>query len=84
MTGGWLATQPGVTTPILGVRTVEQLAQNLASFDFSIPAELRQKLDEVSALPLTQPYNFFKPPRNHFVVGNTSVRGWSAAKLYGR
>ena len=77
----WLAIQPGVTSPILGARTLDQLVQNLAAFDFSIPAELRQKLDEVSAVPLVQPYSLFKPSGNYLVAGTVSAKAWAPAQL---
>lgn len=77
----WLATQPGVTSPIIGARTLDQLVQNLAAFEFSIPAELRQKLDEVSAMPLGQPYSLFKPSGNYLVAGTVSAKAWAPAQL---
>lgn len=37
----------------------EQLEDNLSALDFEIPAELRSKLDEVSAPPTPYPYGMF-------------------------
>ena len=45
---GWAATQPGVTSPIFGARTLEQLEDNLGAADLVIPEEERKRLDEVS------------------------------------
>src|ERR1700687_1314698 len=42
----WVATQPGITSTIVGATKVSQLDDNLASLDFSIPADLRKRLDE--------------------------------------
>jgi aryl-alcohol dehydrogenase-like predicted oxidoreductase len=54
----WCAQQPGVTSPIFGARTLEQLEDNLAAADLVLPAEALKRLDEVSALELVYPYDF--------------------------
>lgn len=48
----WVAGRPGVTSVVLGPRTVEQLRENLAAFDLDLPAQARARLDEVSRLDL--------------------------------
>ena len=40
----WVATQPGVTSPILGATRDTQLDDNLQSIEFDIPVELRTRL----------------------------------------
>jgi aryl-alcohol dehydrogenase-like predicted oxidoreductase len=47
----WLAGRPAVTSVILGARTVEQLQENLAAADLHLPAEVADRLTEVSAPP---------------------------------
>ncbi|MDG6105722.1 aldo/keto reductase [Dactylosporangium aurantiacum] len=42
----WAGRQPGVTSVIIGPRTVEQLADNLAGFDLDLPAPAAARLDE--------------------------------------
>lgn len=54
----WAAQQPGVTAPIFGARTPEQLEENLGAADLALPPEMRTRLDEVSRLPLVYPYDF--------------------------
>jgi aryl-alcohol dehydrogenase-like predicted oxidoreductase len=54
----WAATQPGVTSPIFGARTLEQLEDNLGAADLVIPEEERKRLHEVSRLELVYPYDF--------------------------
>jgi aryl-alcohol dehydrogenase-like predicted oxidoreductase len=54
----WAATQPGVTSPIFGARTLEQLEDNLGAADLVLPEEARKRLDEASALELVYPYDF--------------------------
>jgi aryl-alcohol dehydrogenase-like predicted oxidoreductase len=45
----WVRDRPGVTAPIVGVRTGSQLRTALASADLVLPAEIEQALDDVSA-----------------------------------
>jgi aryl-alcohol dehydrogenase-like predicted oxidoreductase len=52
----WVARRPGVTSVILGPRTVDQLAQNLAGVALDLPAEITARLDAVSA-PANGPVN---------------------------
>lgn len=54
----WVAQQPGITAPIFGARTLEQLEENLGAADLTLDDEARKRLDEVSALPLVYPYDF--------------------------
>jgi aryl-alcohol dehydrogenase-like predicted oxidoreductase len=52
----WLLGRPGVTSVVIGARTEEQLADNLAAADLELTADERARLDEVSAPPLLYPY----------------------------
>jgi aryl-alcohol dehydrogenase-like predicted oxidoreductase len=52
----WLLGRAGVTSVIVGARTEEQLADNLASAGLQLSADERARLDEVSAPPLLYPY----------------------------
>ena len=52
----WLLGRPGVSTVVVGARTEEQLADNLAAADLELSAEERVRLDEVSAPPLLYPH----------------------------
>jgi aryl-alcohol dehydrogenase-like predicted oxidoreductase len=56
----WTAAQPGVTSPIFGARTIEQLEDNLAAAELSIDEDSLNKLDEVSALPPIYPYTMLE------------------------
>jgi aryl-alcohol dehydrogenase-like predicted oxidoreductase len=44
----WVRARPGITSVIIGPRTVEQLEQNLAGFELTLPAELSARLDDIS------------------------------------
>ncbi len=48
--------RPGVTSVIIGARTTEQLAANLAAADLVLADEERARLDDVSRPPLLYPY----------------------------
>ena len=52
----WLLGRPGVSSLIVGARTDEQLADNLAAAELELSATERARLDEVSATPLLYPY----------------------------
>jgi len=43
----WCANQSGITSPIIGPRTIEQLKDNLASCNIEINDEDRQKIDDL-------------------------------------
>ena len=73
----WVATQPGVTSTIIGATKIKQLEDNLAALSFQIPTELRQKFEEVSALEATHPYMFFGEVLQNRIRGGVKVRKWS-------
>ena len=52
----WLLGRPGVASVVVGARTEEQLADNLAAAELRLSEEERLRLDEVSAPPLLYPY----------------------------
>jgi aryl-alcohol dehydrogenase-like predicted oxidoreductase len=52
----WLLTRPGITTVIVGARTDEQLADNLAAAELSLSEEEVRRLEEVSRPPLLYPF----------------------------
>lgn len=55
----WVANRPGVTSTLIGARTVGQLEENLAALDFELSAEQVARLDEVSAPRPVRPYLMF-------------------------
>jgi aryl-alcohol dehydrogenase-like predicted oxidoreductase len=52
----WLLGRPGITSVIIGARTNEQLADNLAAANLQLSDEERARLDAVSLQPLTYPH----------------------------
>ena len=47
----WAAAHPGVTTPIIGARSVEQLAPSLAAGEFALDEGLKARMDALSRRP---------------------------------
>ncbi len=52
----WLLGRPGVVSLIVGARTDEQLADNLAAAELQLSDDERARLEEVSRPPLIYPY----------------------------
>ena len=52
----WLLGRPGVASLVVGARTEEQLADNIAAAGVALTDEERARLDKVSAPPLLYPY----------------------------
>jgi len=52
----WLLGRPGITTVIVGARTDEQLADNLAAADLELTPGEQTRLEEVSRPPLLYPF----------------------------
>lgn len=53
----WLLDRPGVTAPIIGARTHDQLTDNLGAVGWELTEDQTARLDEASARPLPYPYN---------------------------
>ena len=56
----WLRAQPGVTAPILGASTLEQLEDNLGCVGWELTPEELGLLDQASALEDAYPYQFIQ------------------------
>jgi aryl-alcohol dehydrogenase-like predicted oxidoreductase len=64
----WTLLNPGVTSTILGARTLHQLEDNLGAFDVSFSDEQRARLDEASAVDLGFPHEFLQSPMTRQVL----------------
>jgi aryl-alcohol dehydrogenase-like predicted oxidoreductase len=69
----WVATQPGIASVIVGATKLAQLEDNLAALSFAIPAALRAKLEEASALEAAFPYWFFGDVQQSRIHGGVAV-----------
>ncbi|HLK68942.1 MAG TPA: aldo/keto reductase [Bryobacteraceae bacterium] len=76
VTLNWVATQPGISSVIIGATKPSQLESNLRSLDFTIPAELRARLDEAGKPETAHPYMMFEAPFPDMINGGVTVRGW--------
>ena len=56
----WVTQRPGVTSTILGARTVEQLEDNLGAADTVLSDEETERLDKASRPGLPYPYGFIE------------------------
>jgi len=60
----WLLQRPGVTAPIIGARTLEQLESNLGASGWTLSAEHLDRLNQVSQQPLPYyPYGMIEQLR---------------------
>jgi aryl-alcohol dehydrogenase-like predicted oxidoreductase len=71
----WLLGRPGVTSIIIGGRTKEQFADNLAAADLKLSAEERTRLDKVSQMPLIYPYWHQLNAKDRLSVGDLTLIG---------
>ncbi len=79
----WAATQPGMTSTLIGATKLAQLDANLAALDFEIPTAQRKRLDEASALEAVHPYLFYGSHIHSMVTGGASIRAWAPARATG-
>ena len=54
----WLLQRPGVTAPIIGVRTMEHLEDNIGATGWLLSQDQMTRLNEVSEMELPYPYDF--------------------------
>ena len=72
----WASERPGITSLIMGARTLAQLDENLDALHISVPDSVIKQLDEISVIELVQPYTFFTPPISTVINGKKSIEGW--------
>ncbi len=56
----WVLNRPGVTAPIIGARTMQQLEDNLGAGGWALSAAQAERLNAVSEKRLPYPYGFLK------------------------
>ena len=69
----WVANRPGVASVIVGATRLKQLQENMASLSFEIPAEMRERLDKISAPARPFPYTYFGSEIQGMVHGDATV-----------
>ncbi|HEX4376387.1 MAG TPA: aldo/keto reductase [Steroidobacteraceae bacterium] len=70
----WTLANPVVTAPVIGVRTVAQLNDNLGALDVQLGKEHLEQLDKVSGVPKVFPMDILKSPAEGMMFGNVSVQ----------
>jgi len=73
----WVKDRPGVSSTIIGVRSVAQLDDNLAALDVHLTPAQTAKLDEISKPTLNFPADFIANGAP-FVYGGMTINGRSA------
>jgi aryl-alcohol dehydrogenase-like predicted oxidoreductase len=64
----WAATQPGISSLVIGASGPGQLDSNLAALDFDIPDDARRRLDEASTPEVPKLYSMFTPEYQSWIV----------------
>ena len=76
----WVQNRPGVTSTIIGARTLEQLENNLGALELKLTPAHLAALDEVSKPVLNFPASFLQGVTT-FMHGGLTVNGVSAPPL---
>jgi aryl-alcohol dehydrogenase-like predicted oxidoreductase len=70
----WVQSRPGVTSSIIGARTIEQLDDNLAALELTLDDEQVAILDEASGVAMPFPHDFLKATIDN-TQGGTTING---------
>jgi aryl-alcohol dehydrogenase-like predicted oxidoreductase len=70
----WVQNRPGVTSTIIGARTLEQLDDNLRALEVKLTAEQQKQLDDATT-PAPWVLSRFLAPPHSFGYGGTTVDG---------
>jgi aryl-alcohol dehydrogenase-like predicted oxidoreductase len=71
----WVLRRPGVTAPILGVRRLDQLLDNLGALDFTLDEALLSRLERAGRIPLGFPHDFLQGAFvRDLVTGGTTIQ----------
>jgi aryl-alcohol dehydrogenase-like predicted oxidoreductase len=73
----WVQRRPGVTSTIIGARTVKQLEDNLSALDLQLPTATISKLNELTTPQLNFPYRFVQTAAA-FSSSGTTINGVTA------
>jgi len=74
----WVMTRPGVTSTLIGARTTEQLAANIAATEIVLSDSQLDRLNAASAPALGFGTALVSPAIRRMVFGGHSVTGWQA------
>ena len=74
----WCLARPGVAAPIIGPKSKQQLTDNLAALEVTLPAETIERIDAASEPHVGYPHDFLRMARQLTAVmvrQNASVKG---------
>jgi aryl-alcohol dehydrogenase-like predicted oxidoreductase len=69
----WTTNRPGIASVIVGATRLSQLEDNLKALEFTIPAELLDRLEKVSRPEAQFPYSFFGDEIQGMIHGGVAV-----------
>lgn len=69
----WSLLNPAVCSPVVGVRTPQQLEDNLGALDVTFSEDQLARLDAVSAVPKVFPMDVLKSPAEGMMFGGVTV-----------
>jgi aryl-alcohol dehydrogenase-like predicted oxidoreductase len=70
----WTLVNPAVVAPVLGVRTVAQLKDNLGALDVELSADHLGRLNALTEVPKVFPMDILKSPAEGMMFGNVKVQ----------
>ncbi|RLT95668.1 aldo/keto reductase [Ketobacter sp.] len=69
----WTLQNPSVTSPIIGARTFDQLAENLKALTIQFSDEHLRQLQQVSDIETCFPHNLIDSPTSHMMLGQCTI-----------
>ena len=72
----WVMAKPGISSTLIGARTVDQLKDNLTATSLALTSDQMAQLDEVSAPASSFSAGLASPAIRRMIFGGQDVRGW--------
>jgi aryl-alcohol dehydrogenase-like predicted oxidoreductase len=69
----WVARRPGVVSTLISVTRLAQLDDDLRALDFAIPAEMAERIQEISLPEPVYPYYFSGPAMGPVIDAGTTI-----------
>ena len=74
----WVQHRPGITSTIIGARTLKQLEDNLAALEVKLTVQQQERLNSLTVPDLNFPYDFVNRGAARFSASGTTVNGVTA------
>lgn len=72
----WTMARPGITSTVIGARSLSQLESNLAAGEIELSRDQMQRLNDVSAPPVGFSASLASPMIRRMIFGGHEVMGW--------